>query len=293
VRVLFGAGGGRYPDGNSLLVEGERERVLIDPALGLATRADAPARIDRILLSHCHEDHIAGCHLHPDVPLHVHALDRHGLVSLSAMLEIYGYGGPIEAAFEALLVEQFHYAPRPDARPYQDGDVFDLGGTSIRAIHTPGHTRGHCCLLVQWEEAGAARRLLYLGDIELTSFGPYYGDAWSDLEDFERSLSLVRDIEADWYATFHHIGVLTGRAAFLARLDRFESAIARRESALLDFLAEPHHLADVVAHRFVYRPTDPVPYADPVERRSMSQHIARLVTRGTLERLKDGRYVAT
>ena len=38
--------------------------------------------------------------------------------------------------------------------------------------------------------------MLYLGDIDLSSFGPYYGDAWSDLEDFERSLALVRAIEA-------------------------------------------------------------------------------------------------
>ena len=39
--------------------------------------------------------------------------------------------------------------------------------------------------------------LLYLGDIDLSSFGPYYGDAWSDLEDFERSLARVRDMPID------------------------------------------------------------------------------------------------
>ena len=35
VRVIFGERRGSYPDGNSLLVTGERETLLIDPALGL------------------------------------------------------------------------------------------------------------------------------------------------------------------------------------------------------------------------------------------------------------------
>jgi glyoxylase-like metal-dependent hydrolase (beta-lactamase superfamily II) len=291
VTVLFGARGGRYPDGNSVLVEGRDETVIIDPALGLVARAAELPRVDRVVNSHCHEDHIAGNHLFPDVPWHVHALDKPGLESLEGMMAIYGYGGAIEDAFRDAVVEQFHYTARPDAVPYVDGDVFDLGGVTITVHHTPGHTRGHSCLAVDWEDETGPRRLLYLGDIELTSFGPYYGDAWSDLEDFERSLVRVRAMEADWYATFHHIGVLAGRDAFLERLDIFEAKIADREQRLLEYLAEPHTLAEIVAHRFVYRPKDPVSFADGVERRSMSQHIDRLLRTGRLKALGDGRYV--
>ncbi len=292
VQVLFGERGGAYPDGNSILVRGENETLLIDPAVGLHERAENLPQIDRVILSHCHEDHIAGLSLFPDTPVHVHTLDRPGLESLDQMLAIYGYGGPIEAAFREILVKTFHYAPRPDAQTYADGDVFDAGGVTVRALHAPGHTRGHSCLMVEWSEAGAHRRLLYLGDIELTGFGPYYGDAWSDLEDFERSLSWARNVEADWYATFHHIGVLEGRAPFLARMDIFEGAIARRETNLLKFLAEPHTLQEVADHRFVYRPGDDVSFAEAVEKRSMQQHIDRLVTAGRVRALAEGRYQA-
>jgi glyoxylase-like metal-dependent hydrolase (beta-lactamase superfamily II) len=289
VRVLFGERGGRYPDGNALLVEGENETVIIDPALGVIPRMASLPRVDRVINSHCHEDHIAGNHLFPDVPWLLHEADLPGITSLDAVMAIYGLDGPIEVAFRKVIQEQFHFMARPDAEPYRDGDVFDLGGVVIEVIHAPGHTRGHCCLMVRWSEDGSDRRLLYLGDIELTSFGPYYGDAWSDLADFERSLAMVREIEADWYATFHHIGVLEGRAAFLERLDRFVAMIDSREGRLLEFLAEPHSLDEVVAHRFVYRPGDPVPFADSVERRSMSQHIRRLLTAGEL-REDAGRY---
>jgi len=290
VQILFGERRGGYPDGNSLVVTGEEETLLIDPALGLRRDPAGLPEIHRVLLSHCHEDHTAGLSLFPDLPVHVHALDRPGLNSLDDMLAIYGYGDPIERVFRDVLVERFHYAPRPDAQAYEDGDVFDAGGVRVRVHHSPGHTRGHSCLMVEWNEGSAERRLLYLGDIELTSFGPYYGDAWSNLEDFERSLAWARGVEADWYATFHHIGVLPKRSAFLERLDVFEGAIARRESQLLEYLAEPHDIEEVAEHRFVYRPKDDVVFASAVERRSMQQHIDRLVAAGRVRAVGDGRY---
>ena len=202
-------------------------------------------------------------------------------------MEIYGFPPAIDAAFREVLVHQFHYAPRSDAEPFADGAVFDLGGIRIEVLHTPGHTRGHCCFRI--EETGSDGPLLYLGDIDLSSFGPYYGDAWSDLDDFERSLQLVRDVEARWYATFHHIGVLE-RGAFLERLGRFEGVIARREQRLLDYLAEPRTLDEIADHRFVYRPQDDVIFAEAVERRSMSQHLARLERAGRVHQPEPGRF---
>src|SRR5262249_16886040 len=132
----------------------------------------------------------------------------------------------------------------------------------------------------------------YLGDIDLSSFGPYYGDAWSSLEDFERTLAMVRGLAARRYVTFHHVGVLEDRDEFVARLERFRAVIVRREAALLGYLTEPRSLAEIVAHRFVYRPHDAVAYADAVERRSMSQHLARLVESGRVEQPEPGRFLA-
>jgi glyoxylase-like metal-dependent hydrolase (beta-lactamase superfamily II) len=279
--VLTGERGGKYPHGNSLLVRGSEETLLIDPSLSLVGRTDLP-RIDRVLNSHCHEDHIAGNHLFPDAALHLHEADLPGIRSIRSMMAIYGMSPEAEAPFERAVVERFHYTPRPDALGFRDGDAFDVGRAKVRVVHTPGHTRGHCALHVEPDD------VLYLGDIDLTSFGPYYGDAWSCLEDFEQSLAAVREIEARFYATFHHIGVVEGRTDFVARLDRFAGVIASRETRLLEFLAAPHSLEEIVAHRFVYRPGDAVPYADDVERRSMGQHVERLLAAGRLEAVAPG-----
>ena len=282
--VLFGAKNGKYPHGNSLLVRGAEETIIIDPSISIIPRRDELPRLDRVVNSHCHEDHIAGNHLFPDLPWHLHEFDRPGILSIEGLEAIYDYDGPIMPAFRQVLLNDFHFVPKPEAVAYRDGDVFDLGGgVRVRAIHTPGHTRGHCCLYIEPDG------ILYLGDIDLSSFGPYYGDAWSDLEDFERSLAQVRDIEANWYATFHHIGVVD-RATYLERLERYAAVIDDRERRLLEYLREPHSLAEVAAHRFVYRPQDAIAFAEPVERRSMGMHIDRLRRDQRLREVEAGRY---
>jgi glyoxylase-like metal-dependent hydrolase (beta-lactamase superfamily II) len=167
--------------------------------------------------------------------------------------------------------------------------VFDLGGVTLKVVHTPGHTRGHCCFLVEWGQAGPEQRFVYLGDIDLTGFGPYYGDAWSDLEDFERSIDTIRNIDAAWWLTFHHKGLVEGRSNFLEMLDTFENMIALREENLISYLSEPRTIEEIVAHRFVFRPGNDGLMIDAVEKRSMSMHLDRLM-RGGLVNMEEGRF---
>jgi glyoxylase-like metal-dependent hydrolase (beta-lactamase superfamily II) len=287
VTVLFGEKQGKYPQGNSVLVRGDEESLMIDPCLGLIPRRGRLPAVDRVVNSHCHEDHVSGNHLFPGVPWHLHEADAPGMRSLDDFMAIYGFDDEaVDRAFRPVVVNQFHFVPRPDVATFRDGDVFELGGCRVRVIHTPGHTRGHCAFHVEPDD------VLYLGDIDLSSFGPYYGDAWSDLAAFEHSLAKVREIDARHYVTFHHVGLLEGRRAFLERLDRFAAVIPRREERLLDFLGDPRSLEEIAEHRFVYRPGNPVPFIACVERRSMGQHLARLVREGKVRETEPGRFSA-
>ena len=128
--------------------------------------------------------------------------------------------------------------------------VFDLGEVDRSRRSTfPGHTRGHSGFRI-------SDGVFFLSDIDLTGFGPYYGDAWSDLDDFEASLDQVRDEEADFYVTFHHKGVIEGRAEFVRaarRVRRRDPSSPRRRCST----SSSSHAAldELVAHRFVYRST--------------------------------------
>lgn len=286
VRVLGGAQNGKYPAGNSLWVEGTERSAVIDPSLSLLERREELAgRADMVLLSHAHEDHTAGLGLFANAPVHVHHQDLVGLSGIDGLMQIYGYSGELAERTRAWVLEQFAQVPRPDAVGFEDGACFALGGSTVRVFHAPGHTRGHCVFRIEPEG------VLFLGDIELSSFGPYYGDAWSDLADFERSIELIRGLDANVWVSFHHVGVIEHRAVFLERLDRFAARITEREQAMLAFLAEPRTLPEMIAHRFVYPAHAKLPFIDAVERRTLEQHLARLQQQGRISEREQGRYV--
>ena len=224
VSILVGADDGKYPSGNSLLIRGDGESVLIDPSVTVIEQGGAPLPIDAIINSHAHEDHMSGNGMFSDARLHIHEEDLAGARSIDGLMEIYGLEGTTREDFTKQVLEEFHYTPRPDAEGFSDGHVWDLGRVQAEAVHLPGHTRGHSGFRI-------SGGVFFLSDIDLTGFGPYYGDVWSDLEDFERSIELVRDEHADFYVTFHHKGVIEGREAFIELLDAFHAVIPRRHAA--------------------------------------------------------------
>jgi glyoxylase-like metal-dependent hydrolase (beta-lactamase superfamily II) len=283
VSVLIGADNGTYPSGNSLLVEGGAETALIDPSVTVVAKGGAPAAVDAVINSHGHEDHVAGNGLFASARVHIHHDDLAAAHSLDGLMAIYGFEGQARADFATVVEEEFFYQARPDAQGFGDGHVFDLGGgVTIGAMHLPGHTRGHSGFIID--------DVFFLSDIDLTGFGPYYGDAWSDLEQFEESLVRARDVEAHWYVTFHHKGIIEGRARYLEMIDAFGAVIGRRHQAMLDYLTEPRSLADLVAHRFLYRPHVQGPHVDSVEARTAELHLARMLARGEATEVEPGRY---
>ena len=288
--ILFGYENGKYPQGNSLLIRGSTQTVLVDPCLGMVARKGHLPEVDALFHSHIHEDHIAGTHLFRDVAWYAHELDAGGLRTIEGLMEIYGLDGPTHDAFKEEIETRFFYPHHgSEVAVFMDGNEFDFGGVKLKVLHTPGHTRGHCCFVVSWGES-PEDTLVYLGDIELTGFGPYYGDAWSDLEDFERSIERLRYVDARWWLTFHHKGLIESRDQFLAMLDKYGAVIKSRESNLLAYITEPRTMDEIVAHRFVYRPGQTGFMVDEVERRSMGMHLDRLVRAGTV-RFEKNTYV--
>jgi len=122
--------------------------------------------------------------------VHAHHDDLPGVHNLDDLLAVFGFPPHIAEVQRVQFLEEFHYTPRPDATGFGDGHVFDLGGINVEAMHLPGHTLGHSGFHI---DGG----VFFLSDIDLSGFGPYYGDVWSDLEQFEESLIKVRDVEVD------------------------------------------------------------------------------------------------
>ena len=284
--VYFGEKSGKYPDGNQVVVRGRDTRVAFDtPLVANRLRAEL-AGTDLVILGHMHEDHATGLHLLPEARVLAHEADVEAVRSWEGLAKHYGYAPEVLEGFRARIARDFHWVARPDAEAYDDAASWDLGGSTVTAFHMPGHTAGHCALLVEPESVA------FIGDIDLSSFGPYYGDATSSLADFRRTLERVKDIPATTWVTSHHKGVITERADFLALLEAYAAKLERREQAIAAFLAsQPSTLEELVSHRFLYPQGYALDFVDSAERRTTAQHLDALIAAGRVR--KDGeRYVA-
>jgi glyoxylase-like metal-dependent hydrolase (beta-lactamase superfamily II) len=280
VQVLLGAQAGKYPDGNQVLVHGSEVRVAFDTPLASRSRQAELRNVDLVILGHVHEDHMAALDLMPQATVMVHELDVEAARSWSGLKAHYGYAEETLRGVREMIEHDFFYAPRPDALPYADGQTWPLGdGVRIRAHHLPGHTAGHCALLVENEG------LAFIGDIDLSGFGPYYGDATSSLSQFRQTLKEVAELDARVWVTSHHKAVITERAQFERDLARFAARIDERSELVLTRLAQgPMTLAQLVAPGFLYPAGHSAPWTASAEARTVSQHLDELMAQGLVRR---------
>lgn len=159
------------------LVEGGERSVLIDTGLGLqsvreAIAAVAPGPVVAVN-SHADFDHVGGNGEFEERLIHAAGEARLADGVPRATLEAYdraarGIRGDWEALAAAdragfhLLgpdevvrpwpppgaeLARWRIEPPPPTGLLQDGDELDLGGRTLRVIHTPGHAPDHVCLL--------------------------------------------------------------------------------------------------------------------------------------------------
>jgi hydroxyacylglutathione hydrolase len=137
------------------------ECVLIDappdPSAILERLAHHGLRLVALLSTHGHVDHVGGVGSvihqgHDHVPVHIHDDDRHML------LDPVGTSGQFG---QFLLREGLDLRPPELLYGLEDGQQVSGAGMTFTALHTPGHTRGSTCFLL---EAEGEAPILFSGD---------------------------------------------------------------------------------------------------------------------------------
>jgi hydroxyacylglutathione hydrolase len=282
VRFLPGENRGRYPFCNSLYIEGAG--VLIDPASDRErlVRLRAEEGVKTVWLSHWHEDHFMHLDLFDDLPLWISPRDTPPLADLETLLNWYGFEDEERRFWKPLLLEQFHFRPRRPARYLMGGETLRMGKVTVEVIATPGHTPGHLAFFFP------ELSVLFAGDYDLTRFGPWYGDLYSDIDETRTSIDLLRDINAGTVLTGHETGVFENPPAELWR--QYASVIAQREAKLLEVLKDLKTLAKIIETWIIYgKPREPKAFFAFGERVHVKKHLDHLQRRG-LVILENGYY---
>ena len=118
------------------------ESIIVDPADSPESIYDMVVRSgskpQAILLTHGHFDHIGAANEvreHYGIKIYA-SCDEEKLLASPARNLSNAYGMSLRVTADVL---------------HNDGDILELAGLKIKAIHTPGHTPGGCCYYMEQE----------------------------------------------------------------------------------------------------------------------------------------------
>ena len=168
----FSLDGGTWDVENNVWIVGNDDQVvLIDPAHDVDAVAEAVGdrEVMGILLTHGHDDHIRAVGDARELfsaPVFLHAADR--------ML------------WDAVFPDE---APDDEI---EDGDTFEVAGVTLQALHTPGHSPGSVCFLLESDgsDDGFPEPVLFSGDT-LFNGGP--GATGRSYSDFPTIIESIRE----------------------------------------------------------------------------------------------------
>jgi len=285
IRFIRGENGGKYPFNHSLYLEGADCRVIIDPSCGMQKMTDLKQKegVDQVWLSHWHEDHMTFLCLFKNSGLRISERDFPPLTDLEVFLDWYDIREPhLREMWRSVMLSSFNYQPRKEALFFNDEKI-DLGSLKVQIIATPGHTPGHLSFYFPEEE------VLFLGDYDLTTFGPWYGDLYSSIEQTIESIHKLKSIPARRWVASHNNGLFEKNPGKL--WDDYENVIYQREEKILDFLKEPKTIDEIVCAWLIYgKAREPKEFFEFNERALVTKHIEHLERQSHIA-LDKNRYV--
>lgn len=243
---LTGPNSSRFPFCMSFLFLGE-ETILMDTGVGHETlkAVDAISRVDTVIFTHSHPDHVLNWHLFNDRRILIPEETPPSVTDLHQLgYRFMGDRGKAEY-WVAEIGGRHGLKPfrEPDGR-FGDGDIIDTGRFRLRAIHAPGHLADHYCFFEENTQT------LFTGDIDFSGFGPFYGQPECDIRQFIASIQRVMDLPYKRVCPAHKPPV----EGDITRLfNNFLDGFTRHSEAILAHLDVPRTIPEIVAQSPLYR----------------------------------------
>jgi glyoxylase-like metal-dependent hydrolase (beta-lactamase superfamily II)/8-oxo-dGTP pyrophosphatase MutT (NUDIX family) len=255
---------------NCYLIYTTQELLIIDPgspyedeqkALGACVQellVEGRA-LREVVLTHQHPDHVGG----------VNALRA----QFGESLKVAAHQLTAEGLKGNILIDRF----------INDGDVIEFAGDpkiSLRALHTPGHARGHLCFLD--ETTGA----LITGD-NIVGLGSVLIDPpEGNMQDYFDSLQRMRAVPN---LSVLFVGHGPAMANPYGKINEYISHRLEREQKILEVVRKGATTASQVV-ALVY--TDVSPKAFGMAERAVLAHLEKLEVNGAVVRQDDGTFLA-
>ncbi len=260
VEIIMGENQSRPPFSTSLLIQGKDDCTLIDCGGGETVfEYLKQQRLKQIFLTHVHPDHTHGIHLFRQTQIFTNPYDYKRLVNRAEQAKA-------NPSVQSTGIAQFIY-------PYHQ--ILDLSGVRVIMLHAPGHCEGFCC--PYFPDLG----ILHIGDIDLTSFGPWYFAPDSDIDQFIESARMTLEVDAEYYVTSHQKGMLL-RSEYRGKLEAYLEIIERREDKLKKAVKSGCSPEDLIRQDIIYYQEShgQTQWIVRNEQMGLAKHLKRLIRHG-------------
>jgi glyoxylase-like metal-dependent hydrolase (beta-lactamase superfamily II) len=190
-------------DGSLTLVDAGLKRADKKLLAALAALGKAPQDVERIVLTHAHQDHAGGlAGLKQATGADVQAHDRDAVYlqrGKPPQLDTTRLSGRI------LNRARGGFGKVEVGVTFQDGELLPIGG-GLRVVHTPGHSPGHVSLLHE------PSKVLITGDAIFNVRGLRYSPAWfcTDIRLSRETADRLGELEYDVVAFTHGAHIASG-----------------------------------------------------------------------------------
>ncbi|MBY8996147.1 MAG: MBL fold metallo-hydrolase [Candidatus Thorarchaeota archaeon] len=291
VHLVRGKNEARFPEANTLIIDDEI-LTLVDagshPEQVFSTLRDLghkPEDLDRIVLTHFHADHkgytshfrrISNCEVL------CHPLARDAVESFETMMKTIGIVSPeTKEQWLSLLRSRLPHVQDDYIvdGTFRDDRPIDCGEVQLTPIHSPGHTHDHTCFGINGLEK------ILLVDIDLTDFGPWYGNIVSDLEDFRKSIERIIDLQPPMGISSHLLDPVT--EGLDEQLRSYLAFFDKRDEEILHHIGEGVDTVKQLAQVPIIYPRIPYSVYLLFEEIMLDKHI-EFLSKNDLVLLEDG-----
>jgi len=299
VFLIHGDRSAQFPFCNGLVVKDD-QTLLVDPGVGVQRLSAVFEQLhlrlddlDQLLLTHYHYDHrgrSASIHSSSGCEVLAHVSDAPAIQDYNVFKTYTGITeSPFEAEWDRWARSFLDLQVCPVTRMLHEGDRLRLGATEWTVLHTPGHTPGHVSLYEPH------LRFLFAADVDLTRFGPWYGNIVSDIPAFRSSVQRLRDLVNETgpqnitITTGHRHGAVANPIqAFTTYAEHFD----QRDKQILALLRKPCTLDELADCNIIYA-NHSFPIIRFFERIMLEKHLENLQKRGLIERTASNQWRRT
>lgn len=234
--IVEGPNYSKVPYSRSLFIDCS-EKILIDTGADAKSlvEIDRQYGIDLIINTHYHPDHTLHNHLFRNATKWINPIEFEtartieGVAVANGVYQEWGAAG-VEKWKESLPQEWVKNLGGISGTYDYEVD-YTFGDVKVIFLHTPGHTKGLSC--PYFPDEG----VVFTGDYDMTSFGPWYNGSDGNIEDFIASGRRLLTLDADTYITGHQKGIFS-KQEFQKAMEKFLEIIDRRDHTIDQYVRQ-------------------------------------------------------